>query len=65
MPYQFKFGSEAVWAVLVAGVTALAQVTQGAPPTDWKVWLVAAAAAVTRAVLGAVFSATIGPSNPS
>ena len=55
--YQFKPTPEVVWAVLTAAVSAFAQVTvAGAPPDDWRVWGIAAATAVARAVGAVVYN---------
>ena len=62
--YQVKIGPETLWAIAVAVITALAQITQGAPPDDWRVWAVAAAAAVVRAVGGVILS-MFPPAPPS
>lgn len=64
MPYQFKPGAETIWFILVALITTAAQFFQGAPPTDWHVWAVSLAAALTRTLLGAAMH-LLGGSNPS
>jgi len=64
MPYQFKPGAESIWFILVLMITTAAQFFQGAPPTDWQVWAISLAAALTRTILGAALQ-LLGGGNPT
>lgn len=52
--YDFHLTPEAVWFVLTAVATVLLQAFQGAPPTDYRTWLIGLGAAAVRAALGAI-----------
>lgn len=60
MRYTFKFKPELVWALIVAAVAALAQLTSGEPPEDWSTWLISAAAGIARALLAVIIANTGG-----
>lgn len=69
MEYQFKPIPETLWAVLVAVVVTMAQLLTAADSSqvlaDPKAWLIVAAAAIARAVFGAVLgAATPDPPSP-
>lgn len=56
MNYEFRLIPEASWVLVVVGVTTLAQIVTAADPSvvlaDPRAWVISAAAAVIRAVLG-------------
>lgn len=55
--YDFKRVDELVWALVTAAVIAAAQIVQETDfnaVTDWKIWAIAAAGAVARAVVAAL-----------
>ncbi len=63
LKYELKLLPEIVWAGVVAGVTVAAQVlttTDFSRVEDWQTWGIALAAAIGRAVLGAVIQIAFG-----
>lgn len=63
MTYQFKVSQELLWTIFTAAVLAVAQVFLIFDPSeisDWRLWAIAAAGSVARAVAAAVIAALSG-----
>lgn len=57
MTYATKWGEEAIWGAVVAGVTFILTVLATFDPetiTDWRAWAIALGAGTVRAIAGAL-----------
>jgi hypothetical protein len=62
--YAFKVKPEAVWFVATAIATAVLELVNGAPPEDYRTWLIAVGAAAVRAGVGALLHVLNGAPTP-